>query len=54
MTIKKRDFEKAREYARSLGLKNRKGWLEHCKSGKKPIDIPNYPNEAYKNEGWCI
>ena len=49
-------FEKAREFARSLGFNNREEWLRYCKSGKKPKDIPNYPIDTpiYKNKwkGW--
>jgi hypothetical protein len=44
--VKRRPFEEAREFARSLGLKSREEWNEHCKSGKKPVDIPPYPNTA--------
>jgi hypothetical protein len=29
-------FEEAREFVRSLGLKNQKQWSEYSKSGKKP------------------
>jgi len=47
-----RDFDKARDFARSLNLKNFKEWTEYCKSGKKPIDIPQSPNRIYKNENW--
>src|SRR5688500_6628274 len=50
--VRSMHFRKAREYSRSLGLKNRTGWLEHCTSGKKPNDIPTYPNEYYKDKGW--
>jgi hypothetical protein len=46
-----RSFDDARKYARSLGLKSHKTWLEFCISGKKPKDIPTYPNSAYK-ENW--
>ena len=45
-----RDFESAREFVRSLGLKNREEWKEYCKSGNKPEDIHSYPNESYKNK----
>jgi hypothetical protein len=45
-----RDFESAREFVRSLGLKNTKEWIEYCKSGDKPDDIPSHPDGTYKNE----
>ena len=47
-----RDFEEAREYTRSLGLKKREEWLEFCKSGRKPNDMPTKPDKTFKNSGW--
>jgi len=41
-------FEEAKEYVRKLGLKDVKEWYEYCKSGKKPLKIPNAPFSAYK------
>jgi hypothetical protein len=48
MKSKFRDFESAREFARSLNLKGDKGWREYCKSGDKPDDIPVKPWNSYK------
>jgi hypothetical protein len=48
--VKFRPFLEARKFAHELGLKNREQWKEFCKSGKKPSDVPNYPNDAFKNE----
>jgi hypothetical protein len=45
-----RDFESAREFVRSLGLKSNKEWKEYCKSGDKPDNIPSAPNTTYKKE----
>jgi hypothetical protein len=45
-----RPFKEAREFVRSLGLKNNKEWNEYCKSGNKPDDIPAGPPRTYKNE----
>ena len=45
-----RSFKEAREFARSLGLKNQNEWSEYCKSGNKPDDIPRNANTTYKNE----
>lgn len=50
-------FEGAREYARSLKLKNRKQWLQYAKGelkDKKPINIPNNPSQVYSHKwsGW--
>jgi hypothetical protein len=42
-----RSFENAREFAQSLKLKNRLAWLDICKSGNKPQDIPSNPNKIY-------
>jgi hypothetical protein len=43
-----RPFEEARAFARSLCLKNSLEWLEFCKSGLKPKDIPYQPFIVYK------
>jgi len=45
-----RDFEYAREFARTLGLKNQKEWQKYCKSGNKPNDIPADPISMYKKD----
>lgn len=47
-----RNFEDAREFARSLNLKSSTEWGEYCKSGKKPFDIPSNVNNTYKKKGW--
>ena len=43
-------FEEAREHVRSLKLKGLKDWWVYCKSGKRPVNIPAAPHEAYKDE----
>lgn len=48
-----RPFEEAREFVRSLDIKNVKEWQSYCKSGRKPPDIPSYPNQVYKGKGWA-
>lgn len=45
-------FEEAREFIRSLNLKNRTEWRTYCKSKKKPKDIPATPNYVYRKRGW--
>jgi len=45
-----RPFKEAREFSRSLGLKNTKDWFEYCKSGNKPDDISVSPSRTYKND----
>jgi len=46
------DFEAAREYVRSLGLKNISEWRDYCKSTKSSKEIPSNPDAVYKNQGW--
>jgi hypothetical protein len=43
-----RSFESAKEFIRSLGLKNYSDWEKYCKSGNKPDDIPAAPWNIYK------
>jgi len=45
-----RNFKEAREFARSIGLKNNKEWRRFSKSTKKPQDIPADPEKVYKKE----
>ena len=45
-------FKQARKYARSLKLKNMIEWQTHCRSGKKPDNIPTAVWAIYKNKGW--
>ena len=47
-----RDFESAREFARTLGLENYQEWREYAQTNNKPDDIPSAPNTVYKNKGW--
>ena len=48
--MKWRSYQQARKFARVLKLKNRDGWNQYCKSGKKPDDIPKTPRHVYKKE----
>jgi hypothetical protein len=47
-------FEEAREFARSLKLKNQIEWFEHSKSKQIPLNIPSNPQRKYKDKwiGW--
>ncbi|WP_218813532.1 DEAD/DEAH box helicase family protein [Rickettsiella endosymbiont of Dermanyssus gallinae] len=45
-------FEKARKFVRDLGLETRNDWLNYCKSGKRPENIPSNPQRTYKDKGW--
>jgi predicted helicase len=47
-----RPFNKARAFARSLGLRSSDEWFDYCKSGKKPTDIPTSPRAVYSEAGW--
>ena len=47
-----RPFEEAREFARSLNLKDGKEWQVFCKSGKLPADIPSKASRVYNDRGW--
>jgi superfamily II DNA or RNA helicase len=47
-----RPIEEARKVVRSLGLQSTAQWRTYCRSGRKPIDIPNKPESAYANAGW--
>jgi len=49
---KYRSFERAREFVHKLELESQSEWIEYCKSGNKPNDIPNAPSWTYKNKGW--
>jgi superfamily II DNA or RNA helicase len=46
-------FKKARGFVRSLGLKSLEAWRDHCKSGKRPPDIPAWPPDIYAESGWA-
>jgi hypothetical protein len=48
-----RSFTKARTFARGLGLKSKPEWIEYCKSGQKPEDIPATPSNTYADDGWA-
>ena len=45
-----RNFNAARSYIRSLGLKSQNEWREFVRSGKKPCDIPSNAPRTYKKE----
>ena len=46
------DFEKAREYARSLGLKVGLSISNTPNPKKRPADMPLDPHSVYKDKGW--
>lgn len=45
-----RPFTEARSFVHTLGLKNSDEWRVYCQSGKKPDDIPGYPQNVYGAE----
>jgi superfamily II DNA or RNA helicase len=47
-----RSYEKAREFVHKLELNSRDYWIDYCKSGEKPADIPLTPWNTYLNKGW--
>jgi hypothetical protein len=51
-TTSYRSYAQAKDFVNSLKLKSYKEWIEYCKSGHKPKDIPARPDQIYKNKGW--
>mgnify|MGYP001013322324 CR=1 FL=1 len=49
-----RSFDDAREFVHSFKLKSKSEWLQYCKSGNKPEDIPVLPAKTYQDQwiGW--
>ncbi len=47
-----REFKRARLFAHSLNLKSQSEWIAFTKSGVLPADIPNAPQQVYRNLGW--
>jgi superfamily II DNA or RNA helicase len=45
-------FEEAKKLVKTLNLKSQKEWRDYTKSDVKPANLPNWPNDKYKNEGW--
>ncbi len=47
-----RPFIEARAFVRKLNLKGTQDWVDYCKSGGRPPDIPAAPYIRYKGKGW--
>ena len=45
-------FGEALAVARSLNLANRFEWQQWCKEGRRPPNVPAYPEKIYKDGGW--
>lgn len=43
-------FTEARAFVQKLSLKNHDDWLNYCRSGKKPNNIPSKPEQVYRTE----
>jgi DNA-directed RNA polymerase subunit F len=41
-------YQEAREFVKKLGLKSKNEWLEYCKSGNRPDNLPSNPQSFYK------
>jgi hypothetical protein len=47
-----RGFEKARDFASSLGLSTRAEWRMFARSHARPVDVPANPARTYRDHGW--
>lgn len=47
-----REFQSAKSFIQSLRLASVNEWKKYCKEGNKPTDIPNNPDQYYKDKGW--
>ena len=47
-----RDFEAARKYARTLGLKSQAQWRQFAKTERFPLDIRLNVEKIYRDRGW--
>ena len=47
-----RSFSEARNFSHSLKLPSKAKWVEFSKTDKFPLNIPEKPENLYKNHGW--
>lgn len=45
-------YNDSKLYLHKFGLKSKKEWVEFCKNGKRPKNIPSNPFLFYKYKGW--
>jgi hypothetical protein len=45
-------YEEARKFVSGLELRCVHEWYAYCRSGQKPVFIPNSPHSVYKGKGW--
>lgn len=46
-------YIQARDFIRSLALKNNKDWRKWSKSDARPLNMPTSPDKAYAKSGWA-
>jgi hypothetical protein len=51
-TMSYRTYEEVKEFIKTLNIKTQKEWLDYCKSGQRPSDIPIHVYHVYKDKGW--
>ncbi len=47
-----RNFEEAKKFVITLKLSTFSQWTDAYENGRIPQDIPKFPNQKYKNQGW--
>jgi hypothetical protein len=47
-----RRFAEARTVVQTMGLRNQHEWYAWVKTAEHPADIPHYPQDVYKDQGW--
>lgn len=45
-------YDEAKLFVQSLELTSNQEWRQYCKSGEKPINIPDFPHYSYEDKGW--
>lgn len=45
-------YDDAKKIIHTLNLTSEKEWINYCKSGNKPKNIPKAPSQVYKGNGW--
>lgn len=48
----KMNFQEARTFGHTIGLKNKKEWYRYSKSGDRPREITSNPTPSYRDKGW--
>ena len=46
------EFNDAKRFVHELKFTRQIQWIDYCKSGNKPENIPYHPDRTYKNLGW--